>query len=104
MIDALRHYITEFSKDKEKSPVLQGLLNNLCTFDVEIPGQEDHLGRIHPLLAVANNIITRGLPTLASERVEAAFENTLGFTAAVIDKGTITYPAQNPGDKTFWNK
>lgn len=60
------------SVDKNK---LDGLHKNLSDFEVQTPFDigasiyED----VHPILAVLNNIITRGLPTKASPFLESAF-------------------------------
>lgn len=60
------------SVDKNK---LDGLYKNISDFEVQTPFDigasiyED----VHPILAVLNNIITRGLPTKASPFLESAF-------------------------------
>lgn len=60
------------SVDKNK---LDGLYKNISDFEVQTPfdiGATIHED-VHPILAVLNNIITRGLPTKASPFLENAF-------------------------------
>lgn len=70
-LDSVRKALRE--KDKEK---LEGLYRNISEFEVQTPFDigasiyED----VHPVLAVLNNIVTRGLPTKASPLVEEAFK------------------------------
>jgi len=62
---------------------------------------------IHPVFAVLNNIITRGLPTKASPYIEELFEKTFGFSNKYIKYGTITFPqkeAVNLNDALLWCK
>jgi hypothetical protein len=46
---------------------------------------------IHPILAVLNNIITRGLPTKCSPFVENIFKESFGYSNLVINYGAISY-------------
>jgi superfamily II DNA helicase RecQ len=47
---------------------------------------------IHPILAVLNNIITRGLPTKASPFIETAFLNAFNYSNYSEKYGTFSYP------------
>jgi superfamily II DNA helicase RecQ len=46
---------------------------------------------VHPILAVANNIITRGLPTRASPYIEEVFAKLFSRTTKSEKDGTISY-------------
>ena len=46
---------------------------------------------IHPLLAVANNIVTRGVPTLASPNVEQSFSVFFGLTHRIHRGARLRY-------------
>lgn len=64
--------------------------NVLAPFDLGASVYDD----IHPVLAVLNNIIVRGLPTKASPLLESLFEESMGISQ--VDKnavrfGSITY-------------
>ncbi|WP_347840021.1 DEAD/DEAH box helicase [uncultured Draconibacterium sp.] len=47
---------------------------------------------IHPILAVVNNIVTRGLPTKASPFVEKVFQKTFDYSEDFEKYGTLSYP------------
>ena len=69
-LDAIGKTLQKADKDK-----LRGLYKNLSEFEVQTPFDigasiyED----VHPVLAVLNNIVTRGLPTKASPFIEDSF-------------------------------
>ena len=71
-LDAVRKALCNIDKEK-----LEGLYRNVSEFEVQTPFDigasiyED----VHPVLAVLNNIVTRGLPTKASPLIEEAFHN-----------------------------
>lgn len=68
VLGSLKELFSSVERNSEQYSQLTGLLNNLSTFDVY--GPDGNLaGGVYPVLAVANNIITRGLPTLASEQI-----------------------------------
>lgn len=46
---------------------------------------------VHPVLAVLNNIITRGLPTFASPYIERVFCETLPFMEETTGEGAISF-------------
>lgn len=56
-------------------------------FDLGASVYED----VHPVLAVLNNIITRGIPTKSSILVEEAFSKCFGLTERSIRLGGISY-------------
>lgn len=71
-LDAVKKALTGMDSEK-----LQGLYRSISEFELQTPFDigasiyED----VHPILAVLNNIVTRGLPTKASPFVEEAFKN-----------------------------
>ena len=75
--------------DKEK---LNGLYRNLSDFEIQTPFDigasiyED----VNPVFAVLNNIITRGLPTKASPRIEEAFAK-FGNQKVTSGLGAVNY-------------
>lgn len=91
VLGAIKNLISTYEEDKELYPQIKGLLNNLSTFEVSGLG-ELHDESVHPILAVVNNIITRGLPTLASEYVEEAFSTNLQLTESQNSFGSIRFP------------
>lgn len=86
-LDAVRKAFQSYDQEK-----IKGLYRNLSEFEVQTPFDigasiyED----VHPIYAVLNNIITRGLPTKASPFVESAF-NELGNNQIEDNLGGINY-------------
>lgn len=73
-LDAVREALK--TDDEEFNAKVRGLYKNLSSFEVAAPfdfgaGVYDD---VNPILAVLNNIITRGLPTKSSPFIEEAFE------------------------------
>jgi ATP-dependent DNA helicase RecQ len=77
--DGVTHVINEFRNsldlsketDKKKLNKINGLLEYVSSFNVEFPTDHNpNYKNIHPVLAVVNNIITRGLPTRVPIEVE----------------------------------
>ena len=71
-LDSVRKALCDVDKEK-----LKGLYRNISEFEIQTPFDigasiyED----VHPVLAVLNNIVTRGLPTKASPLIEDAFKD-----------------------------
>ncbi len=60
---------------------------------------------IHPILAVLNNIVTRGLPTKTSLYTEYVFKNAFNYTNQFEEHGTLSYPTNKKIDVEnilFW--
>jgi superfamily II DNA helicase RecQ/very-short-patch-repair endonuclease len=76
----------------EKELKIKGLLENLTTFDVITTLNLKRPADPNPLLAVANNIITRGTPTLCSTFVETKIAEAIKQTKRQIEYGTIKFP------------
>lgn len=90
-LDAVGKALHEIDKKK-----LEGLYKNLSDFEIQTPFDigasiyED----VHPILAVLNNIITRGLPTKASPSLEEAFKE-FGNQLHADELGGISYDIHN---------
>ena len=88
-LDVVRNALQNVNIDKDK---LKGLYKNLSDFELQTPFDigasiyED----VHPILAVLNNIVTRGLPTKASPFIEDAFKS-LGNEQKKDSLGNICY-------------
>jgi len=87
--------LKNLSKDKVDDLKLKGLLENLTTFDAITTLNLNRPADINSLLAVANNIITRGTPTLCSVFVEEEIANSMKRTEKKIEYGTIKFPSTN---------
>ena len=87
-LDAVRKVL----HDENNIDKLHGLYQNLSEFEIQTPFDigasiyED----VHPIYAVLNNIITRGLPTKASPYIEDAFAS-FGNYKVEDDLGAINY-------------
>jgi ATP-dependent DNA helicase RecQ len=97
--------LKKISKDKVDDLKLKGLLENLTTFDALTTLNLNRPAEINSLLAVANNIITRGTPTLCSVFVEEEIANLIKRTEKNIEYGTIKFPFINSDYSTenFFN-
>jgi ATP-dependent DNA helicase RecQ len=78
---------------KAKTELWRDLLVPLTAF--ELKGVEEEVMIEHSLLAVADNIISRGMPTLPSLRVERAIAESTGLTQLHEVKGSISYSFTN---------
>jgi len=74
IVDSIAKVITDFKANLDKNKPndrtqidqLNGLLQYVCSFDVDFPYEHNpNFKELNPVLAVINNIITRGLPTRA---------------------------------------
>ena len=87
-LDAVRKALHN-EKDIDK---LHGLYRNLSDFELQTPFDigASIYDDVHPILAVLNNIVTRGLPTKASPFIEEQFEK-FGNRKCEDDLGGINY-------------
>ena len=69
--------LKKLSKDEVDDLKLKGLLENLTTFDAVTTLTLNRPADINSLLAVANNIVTRGTPTLCPVFLEEAIANSI---------------------------
>lgn len=73
-------WVNSALKDSEYEELSKPLMRMLSTFDVTSNVPMELPEKINPILAVMNNIITRGLPTRASEDIEKIFCNSFKFS------------------------
>lgn len=68
--------------DEKKQQEILAFYEQLSSFETATPFDigASVYDDVHPILAVLNNMIIRGLPTKASPFIEAQFEQELGFT------------------------
>lgn len=72
---------------------LKSAFEVLAPFDIGASIYED----IDPILAVLNNIVTRGLPTKCSPLIEAAINNEFHFSMQTERYGTVSYTIADKG-------
>jgi len=77
---------------------LQPALDSLTYFETSTPFDigASVYDDIHPILAVLNNMVTRGLPTKASPFIENTFQQAFEYSKNKILYGTISYPENEP--------
>ncbi len=91
-LDCVRNAFHNLPQDKKDK--IAALYNNLADFETSTPFDigasvyED----VHPILAVLNNIVTRGLPSKTSPFIENAFEK-FGNALQPDDLGSVKYDA-----------
>jgi ATP-dependent DNA helicase RecQ len=83
----------------ERQLQLAGLLEWITTFDVITTLPQSRADPINPILAVATNLLTRGLPTLPSVFVETEMSRMLGATEKKMEAhlGKISFPFRPAG-------
>ena len=83
---------SEVSDESDVDKFFQNIsaFNAVTPFDIGGNIYDD----IHPVLAVLNNIITRGLPTKASPFIESIFESSFGYSHQSDDMGEIFFPLE----------
>ena len=93
-LDCIKQKREQFTKlEKEKFKNITNNLNRCETytpFDIGASVYDD----VHPILAVLNNIVTRGLPTKASPFIESLFEQSFGYTKEKQERGEISFYVQ----------
>ena len=80
ILESVRDSLNAYAKQHEKIPSLHGLLKSLSTFEVQTGLNLETPANPPSIFAVASNIITRGLPTLASVYLEEYFADKLAVT------------------------
>ena len=110
IIDAIGTVITDHKSGLDKNipndqtelHQINGLLQHVSSFDVEFPLANHNLNftKIKPVLAVLNNIITRGLPTKAPVLLEQLFE-AIGLTKRDNKVHEYNYPTFNGFDISY---
>ena len=100
ILESVRDALNAYAKRNEKSTALHGLLRALSTFEVQTGINLETPLSPPSIFAVASNIITRGLPTLASVHLEEFFADKLEITRRqdIIDKGKVAFPFVYAGE------
>ena len=94
ILESVRDELNNYAKTNNKLAELKGLYRMLSTFEVQTEVNLKTPNKIASVLAVASNIITRGLPTLASINLEKYFADHLQITQRLDqkDRGKIAFP------------
>src|SRR5690606_36931368 len=97
ILESVRDALNAYAKRNEKTPALHGLLRSLSTFEVQTGLNLETPANPPSIFAVATNIITRGLPTLASVHLEEYFANKLAVTQREDNtaRGKVAFPFVN---------
>ncbi len=106
ILDSVFKKLNEFGERNNKSSEIQGLYNYLTTFTVKSNLNLEFKNNPPNILAVASNLISRGLPTLANIRLEEKLKNCLELTDKNVDdeRGMLSFPLKNEiGAETLFN-
>jgi len=87
--------LKKLCQDETYDLKIKGLLENLTTFDAVTTLNLNRPADVNSLLSVANNIVTRGTPTICSVFVEEEIANSIKQTAKTVEYGTIKFPFTN---------
>lgn len=92
------NYLLNFGYTPER---VDGLFKSLSVFEVKgISFSKEQISQNFPLLAVLDNIVSRGLPTFSSTFIEEAFSQKLGLTKKEVDStGAISYSIQKTDEE-----
>ncbi|MBK9733194.1 MAG: ATP-dependent DNA helicase RecQ [Chitinophagaceae bacterium] len=99
ILESVRQHLKAYAKQHKKEAELNGLLRSLSTFNVETNLNLETPTNVPSILAVAVNILTRGLPTLPSIHLEQYFANAFQLTHREdeIERGRIGFPLVENG-------
>jgi ATP-dependent DNA helicase RecQ len=92
MLSGVTARLEKEARRSSKTGELRGLLASLSVFEASTPLDLQIPLDTVPILAVAYNIVTRGLPTLASTAIEQRFAETLACSIYEEKNGAICYP------------
>ena len=95
MVPAVTQVLSAWAgQDSQRQLEVDGLLGWLSTFDVTSTADLKASSSPNPLVAVAANLISRGLPTLPSVRLEQYLADELGMTVQnnKAQLGAIKFP------------
>ncbi len=89
--------VPELIKAGFEKQKFEALLNSVCYFEIENSKTiKKDVKELDPIIAVAENIISRGLPTYTSNYLEECFVKTFNLTSKTIDDtGGVNYPFKN---------
>lgn len=82
--DSIRSFILEYDFTSEDE--LAAVLNSLSYFDVRITGTQEKKEDINPLFCVAENLVSRGLPTRPSLYVEERINELMRNSGIQVDE------------------
>ena len=86
-----RHLIEDSEPIAYSRSKAESLLSSLSCFDVSSSSPIIHPEDIDPIVAVVNNLISRGLPTLAPLGMEEAFSKYFSISESGIKLGAISF-------------
>lgn len=89
--------VPELIKAGVEKQKIEALLNSICYFEIENskPIKKDNK-ELDSIITIAENIISRGLPTYTSNYLEESFVKTFNLTSKIIDDtGGVSYPFKN---------
>jgi ATP-dependent DNA helicase RecQ len=97
ILDILDKKKSNLDKEKPKEQIeidkINGLLQSVSSFDVQFPYTHQlNIKELNPILAILNNIITRGLPTFAPVFLEETF-NGVKLTKPNTEEFKFHFPA-----------
>ena len=97
ILESVRDALNAYAKQHEKILALHSLLKSLSTFEVQTGLNLETPANPPSIFAVASNIITRGLPTLASVYLEEYFADKLAVTQRQENtaRGKVAFPFVN---------
>lgn len=80
--------------DNIEEEVLESVIENLNVFETSAPFDigASVYDDIHPIIAVLNNIVTRGLPTKASPYIENVFKEAFNYSEEFEEYGSFLFP------------
>ena len=93
-LDSYRERRKLLDKEKQKYTEFLSQFDVSAPFDIGASVYED----VHPLFAVLNNIITRGLPTKASDYIEEIFSKSFGTGIKALNLGEVSYKSEKQVD------
>lgn len=93
-LDCMKNNRVEFSKTNSEE--FKRIINNLTRYETSTPFDigASVYDDVDSILAVLNNIVTRGLPTKASPFIEDTFEKLFDYSKKQIIRGEIIYSSQ----------
>lgn len=94
ILESVSEQLNQYARQCKKEAHLNGLLRSLSTFNIETGVNLENPSIIPSILAVASNILTRGLPTLPSVTLEQYFSDTIQLTNREdnVERGKINFP------------
>jgi len=97
ILEAVKDQLLTFAKAQNQEIALNGLLKSISTFNVATSLNFDLPASVPSILAVASNILTRGLPTLPSILIEEQFAERLQLTSRMDleERGKVNFPLEN---------